>query len=167
VLGKAQWSCCLLENKHARGCIEEHSVGIRSSLGNIKTTFKNYALPFNASSFYHGEDSMFVTNKSKTVPALRPRSGHPTCHSHSLTKSSLFSSDRHQEKAFISRKPVFPTLNDYDHDDDEGLNWNSSSIVLSKRSIGKVRRGSSAKLSGNRPMTSPSGYQSYQSLTYR
>jgi hypothetical protein len=37
-----EWSCCLAEDADARGCIEEHSVGVKSTLGLIKNSFKNY-----------------------------------------------------------------------------------------------------------------------------
>lgn len=40
--GKLQWSCCLADREDAKGCIDDNSVGIASTLCHIKSPFDNF-----------------------------------------------------------------------------------------------------------------------------
>jgi hypothetical protein len=73
------WSCCLAEEIHARGCIDDNSIGIRSDLPKMKNSFHNYVkLPTaNAQSLflsYGGETSQLHTSTSRIDSARRPNS---------------------------------------------------------------------------------------------
>jgi hypothetical protein len=73
------WSCCLAEEIHARGCIDDNSIGIRSDLPKMKNSFHNYVkLPAtnSQSAFlsYGGETSQLHTSTSRIDSARRPNS---------------------------------------------------------------------------------------------
>lgn len=91
-----EWSCCLAEDADARGCIEEHSVGIKSTLGQIKNSFKNYVpikpqqawkeATCNNSQLLNSNSKLdLVTYKKSSVERIRSAcsSTHQHQHSHS------------------------------------------------------------------------------------
>lgn len=173
--GKGQWSCCLAEEQNAQGCIDEHSLGIRSSLGNIKDSFHNYVkLPPQIIGFR--ESSQIISSNihlHSKIDISRHQERALQLPSHSIIRpiSSTYrrnekaayrshSSDYsipHQKQSEISHI-IFQAPSNDEGTGSELLNHQASTMSLIKENIGKLRQSHFSRLSGNRPMSSPGLY---------
>lgn len=195
--GRPHWSCCLAEDEHADGCIDDQSIGIKSKLGHVKNFFHNYikapvigstsvwketssALPphfkstFRSSQEFQRNPSQvsFRPNSSRHLSKLNQNSAsihhnHSSAHlphSDSLHTNTWISNHERSEmrgNASNRRRASFTNVNTVtisQHNETHNL----SVMVTTKDSIGKVRPSSSSRLAGNRPMSSPGGFQLYQ-----
>lgn len=177
--GELVWSCCL--RGECEGCIEEHSVGIRSTLGkNSGTLNQNRLLPSHGhplSSFSHSTIAMeaapryafWTTKRDDAVPSFsgfgqlsrqskRPQSavvfGGSTgsnLQHKSLALSNQSSPPNHLWREHHRGLAACPSRS-------QSSLWSLQRPPSAASAIGRVRVEEGKLKKQNRPMSSPSGY---------
>jgi hypothetical protein len=167
-----QWSCCLATKQDSIGCIDDHSVGIKSALGNIRSQFLNKTVSLS---------TLPRLNQSSSRPqsSLHNRSFNSSHqdrhhdHRHSQTHTNSRSTCHHSHLA--GRNPSFERGHNVMFKSQESTTsstphqqleqWNESTPTTSRLGVMRELPMQSLHAKRNRPMSSPGGFRLFSAQT--